>query len=121
MRKLILGSIVAAALGSAALPAAARTNVDFYVNIAPPPVYAEALPAPRAGFVWVPGFWDWRYNRQHWVAGDWVPARPGPYYAPARWHYRDGRYYHRPAGWRDYDGDGVPNRYDRAPSNPYWR
>ena len=108
MRKLILGSIVAAAVGSAALPAAARTNVDFYVNIAPPPVYAEAVPVPRAGFVWVPGYWDWRYNRHYWVAGHWVRARPGHYhYAPAR--------------WRDADRDGVPNRYDRAPTNPYYR
>jgi len=24
-----------------------------------------------------------------------------------------------PRAWRDRDGDGVPNRYDRRPSNPY--
>ena len=24
-----------------------------------------------------------------------------------------------PRGWRDRDGDGVPNRYDRRPNNPY--
>ena len=24
-------------------------------------------------------------------------------------------------GWRDRDGDGVPNRYDDAPRNPYIR
>ena len=29
-------------------------------------------------------------------------------------------YYDRPAyGYRDRDGDGVPNRYDRRPNNPY--
>ena len=28
--------------------------------------------------------------------------------------------YDRPAyGYRDRDGDGVPNRYDRRPRNPY--
>jgi hypothetical protein len=32
--------------------------------------------------------------------------------APARGYYRDG-YYH------DRDADGVPNRYDRHPGNPY--
>lgn len=32
----------------------------------------------------------------------------------------DGYYYDRPAyGYRDRDGDGVPNRYDRRPRNPY--
>ena len=24
-------------------------------------------------------------------------------------------------GWRDRDGDGVPNRFDDAPRNPYIR
>ena len=120
MRKLILGSIAAAALASA-LPAAARTNVDFSVSVAPPPAYVEAVPAPRVGFVWVPGYWDWRHSRHHWVAGHWVRNRPGYYYAPARWYHRDGRYYQRSAGWRDADLDGVPNRYDRAPGNPYYR
>ena len=24
-----------------------------------------------------------------------------------------------PPGYRDRDGDGVPNRYDRRPNNPY--
>jgi len=115
MRKLIPASLVAAALGGMAIPAAARTNVDFFVNIGPPPVYHEVLPAPRAGFVWVPGYWDWRYGRHYWVGGHWMRHRPGYYYEPVRWrHYRSG-------GWRDSDRDGVPNRYDRAPYDPRWR
>ncbi|MET0540392.1 MAG: hypothetical protein ABWZ88_01420 [Variovorax sp.] len=27
----------------------------------------------------------------------------------------------RDRGYRDRDGDGVPNRYDRAPNNPAYR
>lgn len=120
MRKLIIGSLVAAALGAAAFPAAARTNVDFFVNIAPPLVYREVMPAPRVGYVWVPGYWDWHYGRYHWVAGNWSRHRHGHYHEPVRWHYRDGGYY-RAGGWRDSDRDGVPNRYDRAPYSPRWR
>ena len=120
MRKLIVGSLLAAALGGIALPAAARTNVDFFVNIAPPPVYREYVPAPRVGFVWAPGYWDWRHGRYYWVAGHWSRHRPGYYYEPVRWVHRGGRYY-RAGGWRDADRDGIPNRYDRAPYNPYWR
>ncbi|TFZ07808.1 hypothetical protein [Ramlibacter humi] len=32
-----------------------------------------------------------------------------------------GGYYHSPPprAWRDNDGDGVPNRYDRRPNDPY--
>lgn len=118
MRKLILGGLVAAGLYGVSTSALARTNVDLYVNFAPPAVYHEVLPAPRVGLVWVPGYWDWRHGRHHWIAGHWVRGRPGHHHAPARWHPH-GHYYHRPAGWRDDDGDGVPNRFDRRPRNPY--
>jgi hypothetical protein len=120
MRKLIVGGLVAAALGSVALPAAARTSVDFVVNFGPPAAYHEVVPAPRRGFVWVPGYWDWRHGRYHWIGGHWIRHRPGYYYEPVRWVYRDGRYWRR-GGWGDRDRDGVPNRYDRAPRDPYWR
>ena len=36
MKKLILGSLAAAMLAATSIPASARTNVDFYVNVAPP-------------------------------------------------------------------------------------
>ena len=59
-----------------------------------------------------------------------VPAPPprhyyGPpprrYYAPPPpRHYRhDRRWDNRRGGYRDNDRDGVPNRYDRRPNNPY--
>ncbi|MDH6165857.1 hypothetical protein M2282_000985 [Variovorax boronicumulans] len=65
-----------------------------------------------------------------------VPAPPPPrrYYAPPpprHFHpgyHRDGRRYDHGRRWddrrhyggrRDNDGDGVPNRYDRRPNNPY--
>ena len=118
MKKLILGSLVAATL--AALPAAARTSVDFFVNVGPPPLRYEHVPTPRAGFIWLPGYWDWRHGRYHWVRGHWSRHRAGYFYQPVRWVGYGGRYY-RQGGWRDADRDGVPNRYDRAPRNPYWR
>ena len=121
MRKLILGSLVAAALAGISIPAAARTNVDFSLHFAPPVAPVEYIPAPRRGLVWVPGYWDWRGHRHHWVRGHWIRHRPGYYYEPVRWVHRGGRYYYRPAGWRDADRDGVPNRYDRAPLDPRWR
>jgi hypothetical protein len=56
LRKLILGSFIAAALAGISVPAAARTNVDFYVNFAPPVAPVEVVPAPSAGYVCVPGY-----------------------------------------------------------------
>ena len=116
MKKLILGSLVAATLAASAMPAAART--DIVVNVAPPPLRYEVVPAPRVGYVWVPGYWDWRRHRHVWVAGHWTRHRHGYVYAPAAWVERDNRWYYRGPRW-DRDGDGVPNRYDRAPDNPY--
>jgi hypothetical protein len=75
--------LIAATLGGVSIPAAARTNVDFYLTFGPPPV---------------------RYE-----------------YVPARWVAQEGHWYYHAPGWRsgDRDGDGVPNRYDRFPDNPY--
>lgn len=121
MRKLIIGSLVAVTLAGFSIPAAASPHVDFSLTIAPPAPRHEVVPAPRRGYVWVPGYWDWRAHRHHWVKGSWLRHRPGYHYEPARWVHRDGRYYYRRAGWRDADRDGVPNRQDRAPHNPRWR
>jgi hypothetical protein len=121
-RKLMIGSLVALLIGGASLPSAAHGNVDFYVNVAPPPLRYEVVPAPRLGWVWVPGYWDWRGNRYFWVPGHHMRHRHGYYYEPARWVARGDRYYYARPGWRhDRDGDGVPNRFDRAPDDPRYR
>lgn len=138
-RKLLLATLLASSLG-AALPAAAA-HVDLFVNVPPPaPVY-EAVPAPRVGWVWAPGFWQWRHGRHVWIAGHWVRERRGYVYAPGAWVAREGHYYWHEPRWerrererhewerhewerhalRDRDHDGVPDRYDPAPHNPYIR
>ena len=101
MKKLIVAGMVAAALGGLAMPASARSNVDVFVNIGPPPApVVEVVPAPRVGFAWVPGFWDWRHGRHHWVKGRYVRHRTGFVYEPARWVDRGGRWYYTAPGWR---------------------
>jgi len=82
-------------------PAQARVHVDIYANIAPPPLRAEVVPAPRRGYVWVPGAWAWGHSRYNWQRGHWVRERRGYHYNPSRWE-RDGN------RWRYYDG-----RWDR--------
>jgi hypothetical protein len=107
---------------------------SVYVQAAPPaPVY-EPVPAPRAGFVWSPGYHDWRDGRYVWLSGQWLPARAGYAWRAPEWQRRnDGSWflvggtwvlgdnysYNRPYGYRDRDHDGVPNRYDRNDRNPY--
>jgi len=135
MRKTIIAMLFASS-AVIALPAAA----EIYVNIAPPAPRYEVVPAPRAGYVWVPGYWDWRGQRYVWVRGRWEREHHGMYWHPNRWVEREGRYVFERGRWdrerfaenrdrdrdgipnrfdRDRDGDGVPNRYDRAPDNPH--
>jgi WXXGXW repeat (2 copies) len=115
-RKLLLGALATASIGVLPLPAAAA--VSLFVDIAPPAPRYEAVPAPRAGYVWTPGFWDYRSGHHVWAKGHWERERHGYKYQPARWEQRDGKWTLEKSRW-DRDGDGVPDNRDRAPNNPH--
>jgi hypothetical protein len=101
MKKTISFAIAAASLlslGALTTPAQAQpfgpsVNAQVYVVPAPPPP---------------------RYYRHH-ERRYYAPPPPRYYHHrhDRRWDDRRGGYY------RDRDGDGVPNRYDRRPDNPY--
>ena len=134
-RKLLLSTIVASTF--AALAPSAQAAVEVFVNVPPPAARYEVVPAPRAGYVWSPGYWDWHNNRHVWKKGSWQRARAGYFYHPNRLEERNGRWVHQRSRWdhnrplgdrdhdgipnavdRDRDGDGVRNRVDRKPDNP---
>ncbi len=99
MRRMIVAAMLAAAAGALSLPAAARAHVEFFVGIAPPPVRYEVVPAPRPGWVWVPGAWEWRYGQYVWVPGRWIAARGGFAYVPAGWIQWHGGWRWRAGAW----------------------
>jgi len=72
------------------------------VAVAPPAPQAVAEPPPRAGYVWVPGFWSWNGNQYVWVRGSWRADRPGYHWAPAHWVEVNG-------GWQFVRGHWEPN------------
>ena len=116
IRKIVLAAMVSAALGSITLPASAA----IIVQVAPPPPRTEVVPSPRRGYVWVAGHWGWRNQHHQWVKGTWIRERRGYQYNQPAWVEHDGRWHMESGSWRrgDRDGDGVPNRQDRAPDNP---
>ena len=143
-RKALLAALAVSSIGLIPVPASAQVGV--YLDIAPPAPRHEVIPAPRDGYVWQPGYWDWRNGRHVWVRGTWMRERPGMYWHPSGWVERDGRWYFNKGRWdreryvyhrgnnpygdrdrdggpnrydRDRDNDGVPNRYDDRPNNPY--
>lgn len=90
------GVLAGAALMFAAAPAMARVDVDLNIGV-PGPVYVQPHPVyvqPRP-----------------------VYSHPRPYYVER--HHRHHRPHHRARPRHDRDGDGVPNRYDHRPNNPY--
>jgi hypothetical protein len=132
MKKILLGTMVAATLSVGSVSVA---TADVFVRVAPPAPRTEVMPAPRKGYVWTPGYWDYRAGRHIWVQGTYVREKHGYHYANPQWHERDGRWvlerghWSRGGGDRDHDGipnrvdrdrdnDGVPNRYDSNPNNP---
>lgn len=125
MKKTLLSVLIAAGtIGALATPLTSVAGVDVELNFGPPPVRYEFVPEPRYGYAWAPGYWEWRGHRHVWVDGRMIRGREGYAYHPHRWMERDGRWQFERGRWeharyRDSDGDGVPDRFDRAPYNPY--
>jgi WXXGXW repeat (2 copies) len=91
-------------IGSLALPALAATlflgvaspafsAIGIDIQIAPPPPPPNIIvPAPRVGFVWAPGYWQWNGQRHVWVEGRWLRAHPGHHWVPEHWVEHHGHY-----------------------------
>jgi WXXGXW repeat (2 copies) len=94
------GKIMAAVFSTALLaaPFAARAQVSIDVGLAPPAPRYEAVPPPRAGFVWAPGHWGWN-GAWVWGPGRWVAARPGYRWAPGAWVHRGPRWHYVEGHW----------------------
>ena len=136
-QRTLFAALLLAAAAAAPSASFARGHVDVYVGPEPPPPREVEVPPPRHGYVWAPGYWRWEQRHHVWAKGHWERERHGMYWAPGHWVEREGRWafvaprwqrerfaygtYGRGYAWRDNDGDGVPNRYDRAPNDPYRR
>ena len=103
----------------------------------PAPIY-ETVPGSREGYIWAPGHYVWEGGRYRWHGGEWMAARPGYAWQAAHWEQRgDGSWTlvggtwvrsdnlaydsGRRGAFGDRDGDGVINRDDNFPRDPYRR
>jgi len=122
MKKLLIAATIASAMGLVPTLSHAAVGVGISVDIAPPAPRVVAVPAPRRGYVWAPGYWDYRGHRHEWIEGRWVRERPGFVYAAPVWEQREGHWVLNRGGWHprgDRDHDGIPNGPDNHPNNPY--
>ena len=98
VRAEFLGLLLLAA-GALTAPGTSFGAVVVDVDVAPPPLQVEVVPAARPGFVWASGYWMWNGNRHVWVAGRWVHERPGYHWvheewvqAGPHWHFQRGHW-----------------------------
>ncbi|RQP26049.1 YXWGXW repeat-containing protein [Piscinibacter terrae] len=112
LKKTLIAACIAAAFTT--IPAVSGAATTVWVRQAPPAVRVEEVPAPRQGFAWVPGHWEWRHGRYVWYRGNWVRERVGYAYAAPTWVEHNGRWQMQQGHWsrHDEDHDGVPNRHD---------
>lgn len=92
-------ALAAFAFCAAVLPIASHAK-EIIVQIGPPAPRIEVVPAARAGYDWVPGYWGWQHSHHVWIAGHWVRERHGYHYVPHRWEERDGRWHLHDGYWQ---------------------
>jgi hypothetical protein len=128
--KTLLGAAFAAALMG--FGAVAQAQYSAVVSVAPPAPRHEVVPAPRAGWIWAPGYYEHRGDQYVWVEGHWMRERVGYEYREPRWVQRaDGSWYLVGNNWErrqaerearhyarnhpeaDFDRDGIANGRDR--------
>jgi len=96
-RALLMGLCIAG--GSVVLPTIAAAQVGIDIDIAPPAPRVEEAPPPRVGYVWAPGFWDYRGREHVWVPGRYVVERRGYHWVPDRWEQRGPHWHRFPGHW----------------------
>ena len=78
-------------------PAVSSAGVNIDVDVAPPTPRVEVVPPARAGYVWGPGYWEYRGHKHVWVAGRWMREHRGMHWDPAHWEQR-GTHWHLERG-----------------------
>src|SRR5437763_4055592 len=117
MKHITLAALLALAASAAPLTSMAAPRVDLYVGVAPPAPLVERVPAPRHGYVWAPGHWEWNGHRHVWANGVWIAERPGYAYSAPAWVQRGGGWTMEPERWTPhggYDRGGYERVYDRG-------
>jgi hypothetical protein len=79
-----------------------EARARIYVRIGPPPIIVEHQTlAPRAGYVWQPGYHRWDGGRYVWAAGTWAqPPYRRAVWVPGHWANERRGYYWVAGHWR---------------------
>lgn len=84
-------------LASSAIAAPATAGADT-PDVAPPMPRIE-LVAPRDGFVWASGYWEWYGHSYHWVTGNYIYERRRYHWVADQWQQAGKRWQHLRGRW----------------------
>ncbi len=70
-----------------------------YVVDTAPPAPRVYYAAPRAGYLWIDGYWYWTGYDWAWQEGYYERERPGYYYVQGSWYTSGGRHHWKPGYW----------------------
>ena len=95
-------ALLIAMCAASVLPATAiaQVNLNFIIGQPPPPLRFESVPAPRVGYLWAPGYWDWNGNQHVWSSGHWERVRPDYDYVRPEWRQENGQWRLQHGGWK---------------------
>ena len=101
MKNITKALLMSVCIGGSAViaPAVVSAGVGIDIDIAPPAPRVEVVPPPRAGYVWAPGYWEYRDRAHVWVPGRWIGERHGYHWVPDRWYQRGPHWHHEPGHW----------------------
>jgi WXXGXW repeat (2 copies) len=76
-------------------------NAQVVIRIGPPPPRpVEVVPAPRSGYVWVPGYHRYDGHKYVWVNGEYRhPPHAHAVWVPGEWHGERGGYVWHEGHW----------------------
>jgi WXXGXW repeat (2 copies) len=100
MKPITKALMVTLYLGAGAFgPAAVLAGSGSEADAAPPPARDERPPAPRDGYVWAPGYWDWSGHAYSWMPGRFIFERRGAHWVADRWDPVGSHWQHVAGHW----------------------
>ena len=75
-------------------------SVNVSVQPAPPEIRVEAHEG-RAGFIWMPGHWQWVGGKYEWMTGRWERERANKHFIEGKWELRGNAWIWTEGNWED--------------------
>jgi hypothetical protein len=83
--------------------ASADRGVELEIGVAPPPARVEVVPAPREGYVYDRGHYEWDGQQYQWREGRYIERREGHEWRPSVIEHHGDKWRFRAGHWDDED------------------